>query len=574
MPVSVAIRTCLVTAFGATALTAAEPPVAQHAAVNAAGSAGGATGTAQLVSLTLDDVPLAEVVRLFTRISGANIIAATSNLQGQVTANLQDVMWKPAFESILERQSLQLVEKPPASGIFVIEGRKSGEDPRVSTTIKLNFAKVSDVVALVTSVLGKEGTVTPFPAANSIVINASVLKADEVGKIIEQLDRPRTQVSIETKIVQLSEGMSRKVGINWSSLDEYNIVGTANAKYNRDASDGRTRTGNQSQNTSRTFDQFGNEMPQLDHYETITTPSGDISVPIYKPTTTISDTLAEGLNNQVTSLRGLSAVLSPGQFNVVLSMLEGSSGAKLVSNPKVIIANEEKAIIKMAKDEPNLKTTVTRATVQGQADQYSTEIDGARPFFTYGITMEVTPRINTASNITVIIKPELSSKVGTKYAPDGINSFPIVEKKSVETVFSLSDGRTAAIGGLIETDEEDGVSKVPLLGDIPFLGSWLFSHKSRVKTQKEVLIFVTVRLINPVTPTENELPSASVLYDRKYPQGTAPQSHHSETTLAPNDATATNAVSVSTPDAATPASANEAAAAPRSTGWFHWLWGD
>jgi type IV pilus assembly protein PilQ len=493
---------------------AAAPAAAKVAADAATNAVVGSTlgGTSQVISLTLDDVPLAEVVRLFTRISGANIIAATSNLTGQVTANLQDVPWRPAFESILERQNLQLIEKPPASGIFVIEARRAGEDPRLSTTIKLNYARVADVTALVAGILGKEGTATPFAAGNTIVINASAVKAAEVQRIVETLDRPRTQVAIETKIVQLTEGSSRKLGINWKSLDEYAIKSTQSATYNRSASGGPSR----SSTTTRYYDQFGNEVPSLDHYETITTPSGDVSVPIYKSTTTKTFTDSSA----VTSLRGLQAVLTPGEFNVVISMLEGSGGTKLVSNPKVVIANEEKALIKMAQDEPNVKITTTRATVQGQADQITTELDNTRPFFTYGITMEVTPRINTASNITVTIKPELSTKVSTKIAPDG-NTYPIIEKKTVETVFSLSDGRTAAIGGLIETDDDDQVTKVPLLGDIPFLGEWLFSYKGRVKTQKEVLIFVTVSLVDPQTPSENELPSETAIYLQKLPETSA-----------------------------------------------------
>ncbi|MEI8242935.1 MAG: secretin N-terminal domain-containing protein [bacterium] len=485
-------------------LAAPAVDVATNATVVAA-----AANTSQVISLTLDDVPLAEVVRLFTRISGANIIAATTNLQGQVTANLQDVPWRPAFESILERQSLQLIEKPPASGIFVIEGRKSGEDPRVSTTIKLSYAKVADVSTLVTGILGKDGTSTPFAAGNTIVINASVLKAADVRKIIEELDRPRTQVAIETKIVQLTEGTSKKLGIDWQSLDAYKIRATGQGNYSRNVAGGPVR----STTTTRTYDQFGNEVPQLDHYETITTPSGDISVPIYKATTTALG----GNASEVTSLRGLSAVLTPGEFNIVLSMLEGSSGTKLVSNPKIIVANEEKATIKMAQDEPNIKITRARATIQGQEDVITSELDDKRPYFTYGITVEVTPRINTTSNITVTIKPELSTKVTDKVAPDG-NVFPIIEKKVVETVFSLSDGRTAAIGGLIQTEDADIQSKVPLLGDIPLLGRWLFQHKSRVKNQKEVLIFVTVTLVEAQTSTrETGLPSESVLYEKNYP---------------------------------------------------------
>lgn len=489
--------------------TPAAPAAKPAASEVVAGAPSAATTTPQLISLTLDDVPLAEVVRLFTRISGANIIAATTNLQGQVTANLQDVAWKPAFESILERQNLQLIEKPPASGIYVIDARKTSEDPHVSTTMKLNYAKVADVAALVTSILGKDGSVTPFAAANSIVVNASVIKAAEVRKIIEELDRPRAQVAIETKILQLSEGTSKKLGINWKSLDGYGVTANTRATYSRNVANNPSRQ----ITTTRTYDQFGNEVPTLDHYETITTPSGDISVPIYKPTTTLTDTK----DSSVETLRGLSAVLTPSEFSVMLSMLEGSSGTKMVSNPKVIVANEEKAFIKMARDEPNLKTTKTPAA-QGSGsggDTYTTEVDSARPFFTYGITMEVTPRINTASNITVIIKPELSSKVPEETKIVGGNTYPVIEKKSVETIFSLSDGRTAAIGGLIENEDSDVRTKVPMLGDIPWLGEWLFSYKSRVKSQKEILIFVTINIVDPQSNTETmQLPSECVLYPK------------------------------------------------------------
>ena len=495
---------------------AAEAPAPKPAAdaTSALAAAPAATNAPQLISLTLDDVPLAEVVRLFTRISGANIIAATTNLTGQVTANLQDVQWRPAFESILERQGLLLVEKPPASGIFVIDSRKTGEDPRQSATIKLNYAKVADVNTLVMSVLQKDGTVTPFPSGNAIVVNASAMKIAEVQKIIDALDCPRTQVSIETKIVQLTEGSSKNLGIDWQGLNNYKIgmsggqAGGALGSYTRTTSGGPTR----STTTTRSYDQYGNEVPILDHYENITTPSGTISVPIYKATTTTT----AGDSSQVSVQRGLSAVLTPAQFNVVLSMLEGSTGTKLVSNPKIIVANEEKALIKMAQDEPNIKLTDNRATVQGQSDQITSALDGTTPYFTYGITVEVTPRINTSSNITVTIKPELSTKISEKTAPDG-NTFPIIEKKTVETVFSLADGRTAAIGGMIETDDSDTRSKVPLLGDIPYLGDWLFSYNSRVKDQKEVLIFVTVCLVDPQTTTsEMHLPSETALYTGNY----------------------------------------------------------
>jgi len=494
LSLAVAMTSGLVLAAGAGDVPAAVNPVAQPVAdVNGnAAALSVAASTSQVISLTLDDVPLVEVVRLFTRVSGANIIAATSNLQGQVTANLQDVAWRPAFESILERQNLQLTEKPPASNIFVIEGRKPGEDPRISITIKLNYAKVADVAALVTSVLGKDGTVTPFASGNSIVINASVLKAAELQKIIENLDRPRTQVSIETKIVQLTDGTSKELGIDWQGLNGYNInANTMSASYSRNV--GVAGTPTRDTTSTKTYDSFGNEILSAGAVTTVTA------------------------DKPVTTLRTLSATLTPAQFNVVLNMLQGATGTKLISNPKIIVANEEKALIKMAEDEPNIRLTVLRSTVQGQSDQITSALDGTQPYFTYGIMVEVTPRINTSSNITVTIKPELSSKISEKTAPDG-NTFPIIDKKSVETIFSLADGCTAAIGGLITTSDSDKSSKVPLLGDIPYLGEWLFSYKGRAKSQTEVLIFVTVRLIDPSANLDpSQLPSETAIYTKQHP---------------------------------------------------------
>lgn len=485
------------------AVPAAQPPV-DVLAPKFATSTG---GMSQVISLTLDNVPLAEVVQLFTRVGGANIVAATSNLQGQVTASLVDVPWKPAFESILERQNLQLIEKPPLSGIFVIENRKQGEDPRFSETIKLKYARVDEVTKLIQSVLGTSGSVTPYPVGNSIIVNSSTLKIAEVRRIVEDLDRPRTQVYIETKIVQLSDGDSKNFGIDWKALNGYTVnavpKGTVGFDFTRDP----TTT----KNSKRYYGMDGAEREIFDHDATI---GGVPNIPIFVPTAT----LTRDLVSEKKSFQSLSAVLDQKAFSFVISMLEGMNGAKLVSNPKIIVANEEKATIKMATDEPNIKITTVRATVQGQADQITTELDGTRPFFTYGITVDVTPRINTASNITVTIRPELSTKVDTKEAPDG-NQYPYIEKKVVETVFSLGNGRTAAIGGLTQTTDDDVKTKIPLLGDIPLIGSRLFSYTSRNKMQKEVLIFVTVGLVDAQTATDQTgLPSETRIYHNQIPK--------------------------------------------------------
>jgi type II secretory pathway component GspD/PulD (secretin) len=210
------------------------------------------------------------------------------------------------------------------------------------------------------------------------------------------------------------------------------------------------------------------------------------------------------------------AIFGADALSLVLSALQKTEDALVVSNPKVIVANEEKALIDMAQKEPYV--TVERKT-DGTGDNttytYSTKMEVIpgdakenkllpyieQAFFTYGIKLEVTPRINNASNITVTVTPTLSSLL-EYYTPAGEGStrYPIIQSKHVRTVFSLGDGQTAVIGGLTQTRDKDKVKKVPLLGDIPLLGKYLFSHTEKVKSQVETIIFVTVGIVDPEKP--------------------------------------------------------------------------
>ena len=127
------------------------------------------------------------------------------------------------------------------------------------------------------------------------------------------------------------------------------------------------------------------------------------------------------------------------------------------------------------------------------------------------------PSINTSSNITVQINPSLTRKFADKQAGD--NTYPIIDEKSIETIFNLASGQTAAIGGLTEVTESEEEHKVPLLGSIPVLGR-LFSWKQTVHGQDETIIFVTVGLANTSQlneetgmPSDAELARRQVIQD-------------------------------------------------------------
>ncbi len=444
-------------------------------------------GGPNLISVSLDDVPLQDVVRLFTRISGANIIATSSNLQGKVTVNLQDVEWKPALGSILDMYSMMIAEKIPGSGIYSIQTKLT--EPLIAQSIFLSHASVSNVISVVAPMLGSEGSASPFINANALVVRASAANLSDIRKVITEIDVPRKQVYIEVKFLELTDDAIKDLGINWKVLESYRVgVGSMqwDMEETRDKLKGRSDRLSQSDQRARS-----------DELSTVYDGSGPT------PTRTVDDGITQTRDvtseiedtytKTLTDVR--TAMLSAEDFSIMLSALKQMSGISIVSNPKIIVANEETATIHIGENEPNIRGTVTPGQ-QGQANTTTYALDATKPYFEIGISLDVTPTINNRSNITVRIVPTLSEKLGDKTAPDG-NTYPIEGTKTIKTVFSLDNGKTAAIGGLTKTDDREVTSKIPLLGDIPLIGKWLFSHTHTQKKQTETIIFVTVGLADP-----------------------------------------------------------------------------
>ena len=520
--------------------------------------------TGSLINVTLDQVPLQDVVRMFTRITGANIIASASNLQGTVTVNLQDVEWKPALSAILEMHGLAMVERTTGSGVYSILPKQAGApEPPTVTTFRLKYASVSNVTALVLALVPKEGSVSPYPSLNALVVRTTAANMEEIRRVIESIDTPRQQVYIEAKFMELNDSAIKDLGIDWSVLQAYKIGAdlgwqvTQNRGWNQ-SKDDKTSQWDKRQNVDTLNQRYDvNNVQYEESTKTFTEspPGSGIYVPqeTKTPTRTVVDTIDKGKNitsemdngftKAITDIR--TATLSPAQFNLVISALKQLNGVSIVSNPKIIVANEEKAEIHIGQNEPNIRGTVTPGQL-GQANTTTYQLDPLESYFKFGVTLDVVPTINTESNITVKISPTLSRFVSDKKAPDG-NTFPVTSTKTIKTVFNLESGRTAAIGGLTETDEREAVTKIPLLGDIPVLGKFFFSHSHKEKTQQETIIFVTVGLANHELMTRDTgLPSDTQLVRLKeardaakrlenQPPGTEPGKSVSQPKKTPSD---------------------------------------
>ncbi len=468
-----------------------------------------------LITLTLDDVPLQDVIRMFTRISGANIVAGT-NLQGSVTVSLRDVAWKPALDVILDSVGMMLVERQ--SGIYMVMSQSElSTAPMLAETIFLNFTTPSNVVPVVQRMLvSSNASVSAVSGANGIVVQETVSRIQTIKDTVRQLDRERPQVYIEAKFVELSDTASRQIGVDWEVLRGYNVGATGLRRsytetFTRQRQDAegflgvnQTASGNRTtQDRVRSFDNVANA------------PLGDVSSST-NPRFTDNNTsdlnaVASGRNFETMRFEDgqlnfttipsylnttvQSAILSAADFNLVLSALQDNNGVSVVSNPKIIVANGETAKIHVGRNEPNIVAVPTGDT----GDRFAYTLDSTNPFIEIGVKVDVTPTVNTESNITVRITPELSRLLGQKAVGQAEIEFPITQIRKVETEFNLRSGYTAAIGGLTQTEDRERVKKIPLLGSIPIIGKYLFSHSSTEKVQDEVIIFVTVGMAKPDT---------------------------------------------------------------------------
>ena len=487
--------------------------------------------TNDTLSIALDEVEMADVIRMFTKLSKANIIANPSNLVGKVTVNLQDVEWKPALTSILDMHGLGLVEKIPASGVFSIVPKPAGApEPLVVETMFLKYASVSNVESVVKAMAPAPGSVSSFASRNALVIRATTAQMSEIKETLKKIATMREQVFIEAKFMELNDEAIKDLGINWQVLQGYNLSAgnlkmdlTEDRNWNNSKSDTVKQWDkrNNVDSLDKRYGMDGLQYEDITHAYTVvpTTPPTTQDQITRIPVRQVSDIIdkgkevsAEAANTFVKSAADVrTAVLGASDFQVILSALKQMSGVSVVSNPKIMVANEEPAIIHIGQEERPFVSSVT----PGQ--------QGIAPVITYnpgqpvqiGVKLTVTPTVNTESNITVKIEPELTRVLKDAVAPNG-QTYPIVAKKTIKTVFCLESGKTVAIGGLTETGDRDDTTKIPLLGDIPLIGKYLFSHTHKEKSQSETIIFVTVGLAIPeAVEAETGMPEDTELAQRK-----------------------------------------------------------
>ena len=470
-----------------------------------------------VVSIAFDETPLNDVIKAFRDATSANIISSGTNLQGVVSVRLDNVPWRKGLASILDLQGLQLTEQPAGSEIYVVTQKPTIEIPKVIRTFGLDYAKAEDVASLFSNILAKTSRAMPYKEANAVVVAATEQELGECESILKAVDKMAPQVYIEVRFVELTSAASKQLGVKWDALKSWG-ASVHDIEGGIEYNNGRLMN------------------PSLD---TVTVePVGDNDVlfgqrlrPDSYPSAPVAGLSAEDMSWRRAG--GIGGQLSVEGFRLAMSAFEQLDGASIFSNPKIIVANEKEALVDMTTKEPNLTVMTTRSGVSSDQIDLSARLElipgslgdkdgkgrglfAGEAFFSYGIVVKVTPRISPSGLISVNVEPSISDKVGNYNFGVALGTptpqYPIIYMQRLQTVFTMKDGETAVIGGLTRTTEGNTDSGIPGLRNLPWIGPRIFGWKSRDKEQKEIIIFVTVGVADPLNlPKDIGMPKNAIL---------------------------------------------------------------
>ncbi|WP_189456761.1 type IV pilus secretin PilQ [Cognatilysobacter bugurensis] len=474
-------------------------------AANAANTTAGQAGTAAApgrpyggkpVTFNFQDVPVRTVLQLIAEESNLNIVASDT-VQGNVTLRLLNVPWDQALDIVLQakgldkRRSGNVVWIAPQPEVAKYE--QDREDARIALEnrvdlvteyVQINYHNAAQIFKALTEAKGiggaggaggpgggsnldngflsPRGRMVADERTNTLMISDIPKKIEQMRELIRVIDRPVDQVVIEARVVVANETFARELGA------KFGVSGV---------SDNVAYSGNLSANTSN-WNSVVDADRALDEWER----GGRVGARPAGPT------IVQGLmsNLAVANPAGslaLSIMNAGYALDVELSAMQQEGRGEVISNPRVVTSNQREAVISQGQEVGYV--TIQPATAGGVATP-------SVQFKEVLLQLRVTPTITNDGRVFLnmnIKKDEVEGFVDTS-----IGDVPIIGKREVNTAVLIEDGQTVVVGGVYEFDSLESVSKVPFLGDIPFLGA-LFKNKSKNKQKAELLIMVTPKVL-------------------------------------------------------------------------------
>ncbi|MEA5445755.1 type IV pilus secretin PilQ [Gammaproteobacteria bacterium AB-CW1] len=431
--------------------------------------------TGERLTLNFQDIETRAVLQLIADFTDLNIVVADS-VTGNVTLRLQNVPWDQALDIILQtqgldtRQSGNVILVAPAQEIAQreqqeLQARQAREElvPLRSEFIQVNYARAADLAQLIRSegsqMLSERGNVAVDDRTNTLLLQDTDDRLTDVRRMVNRLDIPVRQVLIESRIVVATSDFNRELGSRFgvTHARERGDDGLLTISGGLSGADTMMRSGlDNIQNTGQPFPvTVPNLQDRLNVNLPVASPAGRFSMAILD-----SDYLVD----------------------LELSALQSQGRGEVISSPRVITADQKEASIQQGVEIP-----FQSAQAGTGAGAVTTEFKEAV------LSLTVTPQITPDERI--IMDLEVSNDTIGEEVPSATGGFvPSIDTRVVRTQAAVNNGETVVLGGIYETQRQEGESRVPILGDIPGLGM-LFRSTTRSASKAELLVFVTPKLL-------------------------------------------------------------------------------
>ena len=411
------------------------------------------------ISLSFQDIPVRTVLQIIADYNEFNLIISDT-VTGNITLRLDGVPWDQALSIILKVKGLDkrmqgnILMVAPADELAAreaqtLQAKQQVEElaPLYSEYVQINYAKAAEFAELIknedTSILSARGSVSVDERTNTLLIRDTASSIEDIKRMVTILDVAVRQVVIEARMVTVKDNLNEELGIRWGVTNtdgEYSTSGTIEG--NGTASGARSNT------------------PGVP-----TVPSvGDglnVNLPVANAAGTIAFQIARLANGTILDLE--------------LSALEKENKGEVIASPRITTANQKEAYIEQGVEIPYQEAASSGAT----ATQFKKAV----------LSLRVTPHITPDDKIILdlVITQDTVSDITSGLAP-------AIDTQRIGTQVLVNNGETIVLGGIYQQAIISTVSKIPVLGDIPYLG-WLFRNSSQLNEKKELLIFVTPRIV-------------------------------------------------------------------------------
>ena len=428
--------------------------------------------TGEKLSLNFQNIEVRSLLQVIADFTNFNVVTSDS-VTGSVTLRLKDVPWDQALDIVLQAKGLGMrksgnvlwiapKDEIAAKEKLDLESRNAIQnlEPLRTQSFQLNYTKAADIAAQLTAgtgaarILSTRGSVIAEPRTNQLFVTDIPVKLESVQQLIGKLDIPVRQVLIEARIVEASDTFGKSLGVRLGGSDLRGVRG---------GDPGYALSGNNRIAIGGTYGAVSG-----------TTGEGDTQLDTTNTTFVNLPAIGQGGFSPSTFAISLFSAAANRFLNLELSALEADGKGKLVSSPRIVTADQTKAMIEQGTEFPYQQATSSGAT--------------AVAFRRATLKLEVTPQITPEGNIILDLDINKDSRGETTAAGIAINT------KHIKTQVLVENGGTVVIGGIFELTETENEAKVPVLGDLPGVGN-LFKNRQRSSNKQEMLVFITPKMI-------------------------------------------------------------------------------